>query len=159
MLSLFVTVLVRHDEVGRYGATILTASWNVLMLMVLPMVLDWSERKYFNARFMQLEELAETNPELKAVLDEQCRKLSLPGLRLAAVDTVDTETFTYGLWRQNPRLVVPSAWLQAPDQSVIVPSIEMQLSRFAKRDVSIVFFAFFILQVSLEQVLLHFVHL
>jgi hypothetical protein len=158
MLALFVTVLVRQDEVGRYGATILTASWNVLMLMVLPMVLDWSERKYFNARFLQLEELAETNPELKAILDEQCRKLSLPGLRLAAVDTVDTETFTYGLWRQNPRLVVPSAWLQTVDQSQIIPSIEIQLSRFAKRDVSLVFLGFFILQVSLEQVLLHFAH-
>lgn len=156
MLSLFVAVLVKQDEVGQNGALILTASWNVLMLMVLPMVLDWSERKYFNARFLQLEELAETNPELKAVLDEQCRKLSLPGLRLAAVDTADGETFTYGLWRQNPRLIVPSAWLSNVDTSQIVPSIEMQLNRFAKRDVTMVFFVFFIVQVVLEQILLHF---
>lgn len=158
MLSLFVTVLVKQDEVGQNGALILTASWNVLMLMVLPMVLDWSERKYFNARFMQLEELAETNPELKAILDEQCQKLSLPGLRLAAVDTADGETFTYGLWRQNPRLIVPAAWLEKVDTSVIVPSIEVQLSRFAKRDVTIVFFVFFIVQVAVEQMMLHFAH-
>lgn len=156
LLSLLLAVLVKEDEVGRYGATILTASWNVLFLMILPMILDWSERKYFNARFLQLEELADTNPQLKAVLDEQCRKLSIPGLRLAAVDTADGETFTYGLWRQNPRLVVPSSWLKSDDQSKIVPSIEVELSRFAKRDVSLVFLGFFILQVALQQVLLHF---
>lgn len=158
MFSLFVTVLVAQNEVGNYGAAILTASWNVLMLMVLPIVLDWSERKYFNAKFMQLEELAETNPELKAILDEQCRKLSLPGLRLAAVDTADSDTFTYGLWRQNPRLVVPAEWLHAQDKSKLLPSIEAQLNRFAKRDVSVIFFAFFVLQVALQQALLHFAH-
>jgi hypothetical protein len=158
MLCLFVTVLVKADEVGRAGATILTASWNVLMLMVLPMVLDWSERKYFNARFLQLEELAETNPELKAILDEQCRKLSIPGLRLAAVDTADGETFTYGLWRQNPRLVVPESWLKSSREQAqqILPSIERQLTRFVTRDVTFVFFAFFLLQVAIEQLLLHF---
>lgn len=159
MLSIFLTVLVKHDEVGRYGAFILTASWNVLLLMILPMILDWSERKYFNARFMQLEELADENPQLKAVLDEQCRKLSLPGLRLAAVDTADGETFTYGLWRQNPRLVVPSSWLTSIDQSKIVPSIEFELSRFAKRDVSLVFLGFFVAQVALQQLLLSFARL
>lgn len=159
LLSVFISVLVKHDEVGRYGATILTASWNVLFLMTLPMILDWSERKYFNARFMQLEEVAQENPQLKAVLDEQCQKLSLPGLRLAAVDSADGETFIYGLWRQNPRLVVPSSWLKSHDQSQILPSIEVELNRFAKRDVSIVFFGFFILQVAIQWVLLHFARL
>jgi len=156
MLSLLTVVLVKHDEIGHSGATILTASWNVLFLMVLPMILDWSERKYFNARFVQLEELAQENPELKAVLEEQCRKLSLPGLRLAAVDTADGESFTYGLWRQNPRLVVPLSWLKTYDQSKILPSIERQLNRFAKRDVSFVFLAFFVVQVALQNLLLHF---
>jgi hypothetical protein len=159
LLSVFIAVLVKHEEVGYYGATILTASWNVLLLMILPMVLDWSERKYFNARFVQLEELAEENPELKAVLETQCKKLALPGLRLAAVDTADGETFTYGLWRQNPRLVVPKSWLQSYDQATFLPSIEVELSRFAKRDVSLTFLGFFIFQVTLQQLMLHFARL
>jgi hypothetical protein len=53
-------------------------------------------------------------------------------------------------------LVVPTAWLSNGDTSQIVPSIEVQLSRFAKRDVTTVFFVFFVVQVALEQALLHF---
>lgn len=119
--------------------------------------MDWSERKYCKARFVQLEELAGTNPELKAVLDAQCEKLSLPGLRLALVESAGSEAFTYGLWRQNPRLVMPASWLSSPEQSNIIPSIEVELNRFANRDVSIVFLCFGALQIALQFLLLTYV--
>src|SRR5262249_43697341 len=138
-------------ELSLNSTAILALCFNVLMIMVLPLVLDWSERKYFKARFVQLEELAQTNPQLKAALDEQCRKLSLPGLRLAAVDMPVSETFSYGLWRHNPRLVVPASWLQdSAAESTIMPSIEVELNRFAKRDVSFLFLCFWIAEVALQ---------
>jgi hypothetical protein len=145
-------LLMRAGELGGHDAAILTLCWNTLFLMVSPIILDWSERKYFKARFVQLEELAATNPELKAALDEQCAKLHLPGLRLATVDTASTETFTYGLWRQNPRLVVPSSWLNSSssEERNILPSIEGELSRFASRDLSLVFLLFAIAQFAVQ---------
>lgn len=147
-------LMLRANELNAHDAAILTLCWNVLFVMISPLVIDWSERKYFKARFVQLEELAETNPELKAVLDEQCRKLSLPGLRLAAVDTATAEPFSYGLWRQNPRLIVPASWLKPeskPEATNIIPTIETELSRFASRDVSVVFLVFAILQFGIQQ--------
>jgi hypothetical protein len=146
---------VQRGELTLNSAGILTLCFNCVLLMILPLVLDWSERKYFKARFVALEELAQTNPQLKAALDEQCEKLSLPGLRLAAVDMPGGEMLAYGLWRQNPRLVVPSDWLQNT-QDTVVPSIEVELNRFAKRDVSFVFLAFCLVQVAAQFCLLHY---
>jgi hypothetical protein len=156
-LSVPMVMLMRAGEFTGHDAAILTLCWNTLFLMISPLLVDWSERKYFKARFVQLEELAATNPELKAALDEQCRKLHLPGLRLAAVDTPGTETFTYGLWRQNPRLVVPSSWLNAAEtaEKNILPSIEGELNRFASRDLSLVFLAFAVVQFGAQQIALN----
>jgi hypothetical protein len=151
----FLGVLVHEAQLGFKGAAVLTLCINVLLLMILPLVIDWSERKYFKARFVQLEELAETNPQLKALLDERCRRLALPGLRLAAVDTQGSELLIYGVWRQNPRLVLPARWLtDASAEQNIIPSIELQLNRFVKRDLTFLFFAFCAVQVVLEYLII-----
>jgi hypothetical protein len=158
LASLPLALMVHEKELSLNSSAVLTLSLNCFFLMILPLVLDWSERKYFKARFVQLEELAQTNPELKAILDQQCQKWSLPGLRLAAVDMPVGETFTYGLWRQNPRLVVPESWLRAAAPTgEIIPSIEIELSRFAKRDVTFVYLGFCAVQVLLQFCLLQFV--
>jgi hypothetical protein len=158
LASLPLALWVHEKELSLNASAVLTLSLNVLLLMILPLVLDWSEHKYFKARFVQLEELSQSNPELKAILDEQCHKLSLPGLRLAAVDMPVGETFTYGFWRQNPRLVVPESWLHKPASTgEILPSIEIELTRFAKRDVTFVYLAFCAVQVVAQYALGYFV--
>lgn len=138
---------VKEHEVGANGAAFMTLCWNCLFVMILPLVMDWAERRYFKARFVALEEIAETNPELASVIAEQCKKLSIPGLRFAVVDTASDETFSYGLWRTNPRLVVPGRVLD--DKNRIIPSVEAELSRFASQDHTIVFLLFTVLQVVL----------
>lgn len=153
--SVPLVMLIPSKELSLNSTAILTLCLNALLVMLLPLVLDWSERKYFKARFVQLEELAQTNPRLKAALDEQCRKLSLPGLRLATVEMAFSEAFTYGLFSDNPRLVVPASWLQAAEpDTTIMPSIEVELTRFAKRDVSLLFGLFWIIEVGVQFLLL-----
>lgn len=114
--GLLFTIPVAHavqmHDLGARGAAILTLCWNVLFIMVLPLVMDWAESRYFKARFVQLEEVAKDNPELAAVIAEQCKKLSIPGFRFAVVDTTSDELFSYGLWRSNPRLVLPGSFLK-----------------------------------------------
>lgn len=154
-LSLPIAMFIRSQELSGNSAIILTFCWNTLLLLILPLVLDWSEHKYFKARFLLLEELSETNPELKMALEEQCRKLALPGLRLALVDSQVSESFAYGLWRQNPRLVVPASWLASTsDPAKICPSLEVELARFARRDLTLLFAAFAVGQVIIQQILL-----
>ena len=138
---------VQVHEVGARGGAIMTLCWNVLFVMLLPLVMDWGERRYFKARFIALEEVAETNPELANVITEQCRKLSIPGLRFAVVDSNADELFSYGLWRTNPRLVVPGSYLSQPAETTVVPSVEAELSRFASQDHTFVFLLFTIVQV------------
>ncbi len=142
------------NELSADSTLMLTLCLNVLLLMLSPIVLDWSERKYFKARFVQLQELAEMNPELKTLLEAQCEKLSLAGLRLAAVETANTETSIYGLFRQNPRLVVPTSWLSSGVPANVIPTIEGQLNRFATRDFSFYFLGFAVLQIGLQQIAL-----
>jgi hypothetical protein len=117
--------------------------------MILPLVMDWAERRYFKVRFMALEEVAKTNPELASVISEQCKRLAIPGLRFAVVDTPSTELFSYGLWRHNPRLVVPGAFLAGDSKTTMIPSVEAELSRFANQDHTFVFLLFTITQVIL----------
>jgi hypothetical protein len=159
LVSVPLANLVHVHELTQNAAAILTLCLNVLLLLVSPLVLDWSERKYFKARFVQLEELAQTNPELKAILEQKCEQLSLPGLRLAAVESASSESFVYGLWKHNPRLVVPASWLQPnPEESArIVPSIEVELNKFAKRDVSFIFLLFVAVQVAMQYALVNLV--
>ena len=57
------------DDVGIRGAALSILSINVLFIMIMPMVMDYFESRYFKARFIALEELAQDNPDLKAVLD------------------------------------------------------------------------------------------
>lgn len=146
---------VRGKELELNASVVLILCLNVLLIMILPLVLDFSERRYFKARFLKLEELAQTNPQLKSVIEEQCQKLSLPGLRVAAVETNATEMLIYGLWHQNPRLVLPASWLQPSSaQNNVLPSIEIELNRFAKREVSFLFLGFFLVQAALQIALL-----
>lgn len=156
LLTLPVAHWVQTQELGGRGAAGMTLCWNVLFIMLLPLVMDWGERRYFKARFLALEEVAETNPELATVIKEQCQKLNLPNLRFAVVDTTD-EMFSYGLWRNNPRLVVSDKFL-AEDKSKIIPSIEAELTRFTSQDHTFVFLAFTIVQLMLLQMLIAFVH-
>ncbi len=153
-MSAWMVTLVRVGEIDGHGAAVLALSWNVFFLLILPLLLDWSECTYFNARFMQLEELAESNPDLKAMLEEHCKTLSIDGLRLAAVDAANADLFSYGFLRQSPRLMVPASWLTGNGDKLSFPSIEHELHRMAKANLSGAFVVFAMLDVIVEQVLL-----
>ena len=122
-------------------------------MLILPLVLDWSEQKYLKARFVQLEELARDNPELKLYLDQQCEKMALAKIRVAVVDSPVEETFSYGLLRYNPRLIMSTSMLSDAEKARVIPSIEHELNRFAKQEVSLYFLGFTAIQIVLQQVI------
>lgn len=151
-------IWVRSDELGVRGAAILILSLNILFVMVLPLVMDWAESKYFKARFVALEELAKDDPELAVLLSSQCEKLSLPGLKLAVVSQNGEEmfeTFSYGLWRNNPRLFLTDK-LISREKTEIAPSIEAELTRFANQDHTLVFLLFAGMEVMAQNLLVYF---
>lgn len=153
LLTLLTSFLLRLGYIEFTAAFVLPACWNVLFLLVLPLVLDWSEQKYLKARFMQIEELAQENPELKTYLDMQCQKLSVSQIRLAVVESNGEETVSYGLFGSNPRLIVPKSLLSLEEKSKIIPSIESELNKFARHELSFYFLGFTIAQIFLQQVL------
>lgn len=147
------TVLtLKRGDIGPNAALILPVCWNVLFMLILPLVLDWSEQKYLKARFLQIEEVAKDNPELKACLDQQCEKLSVSSIRLAVVDSSGEETFSYGFMRYNPRVIVSKEILSMEEKSKIIPSIENELNRFARQEVSLYFLAFLFAQLAIQQI-------
>jgi len=154
MLTVLLSHWVATKDVGPRGAAIMTACLNVLLIMLLPLVLDWAERKYFKARFIMLEEVARTNPELASILQSQCQRLAIPNLRLAIVQSASKELFSYGMWRNNPRLVVSDSFLDVDQVNRMVPSIEAELTRFANQDMPLIFLMFGIVQEILLLVLL-----
>ncbi len=158
LFTIPVAQAVQQSELGARGAAILTLCWNVLFIMVLPLVMDWAESRYFKARFMQLEEVAKENPELAAVITEQCEKLSIPGFRFAVVETNSEDIFSYGLWRSNPRMVLPTSFLTTEQKSRTIPSIEAELTKFASQDHTFVFLVFTVLQVMLQHLLIAYAH-
>lgn len=152
LLTALTVTMLKQGEIGPGAAFILPVCWNVLFMLILPLVLDWSEQKYLNARFLQLEDLAQDNPELKAYLDQQCQRLSLSNIRLAVVETAAEEPFSYGLLRYNPRIILPSKLLSLEEKSKIIPSIEVALSRFARQEISLYFLAFVFMQLAAQQI-------
>jgi hypothetical protein len=142
------------QEVGARGAALMTLSWNVLFIMILPLVLDWSERRHCKVRFLELEEIANANPELANAISEQCAKMQIHKLRLAVAAQPTDELFSYGLWGYNPRLILPDNLLASRERTVIIPSIEAELTRFASQDVTIVFLLFTILQIVFQQIII-----
>jgi hypothetical protein len=154
VLSFLLAHLVKSNEIGVRGAAVLNLTINVFFIMILPMVLDWAESRYFKARFLLLEELAATNPEVAAVLREQCSRLAILNLRLAIVHSSDLELFSYGLWRTNPRLIVSDSFLSLAEQARVIPSIEAELVRFATQDKTMIFLMFAALQEILQLFLL-----
>jgi hypothetical protein len=151
-LSLPVAFFLNIDEVGARGAALMTLSWNVLFIMILPLVLDWSERRHCKVRFLELEEIANANPELADAISEQCLKMQIPKLRLAVASQPSDELFSYGLWGYNPRLILPDNLLESRERTVIIPSIEAELTRFASQDNTIVFLLFTIIQIVFQQI-------
>ncbi|HEY9680902.1 MAG TPA: hypothetical protein V6C86_04905 [Oculatellaceae cyanobacterium] len=149
--------LVQTTEVGARGAAIMTLSWNVLFVMLLPIIMDIGERMYYKARFVQLEEIAANNPELAAVIEDRCKSLHIAGCRFAVIDSVDTEVFSYGLWRNNPRLVVPELLL-TNEQTNVIPSIEKELLRFSRTEPTLIFLGFAVAQIALQHMLMFFLH-
>jgi hypothetical protein len=151
-LTALTVMLLNRGDIGLGAAFLLTVSWNVLFMLILPLVLDWSEQKYLHARFLQLEEVARDNPELKTCLELQCRKLAVSSIRLAVVDSAGEETFSYGLLRYNPRVIVPSSMMERQEKSQVIPSIENELGRFARQETSLYFLAFTFAQIALQQI-------
>lgn len=152
LLTVLTAYLLTINELGARGAALMTLCWNVLFVLILPLVLDWSERKHFKARFIKLEEVAASNPELAAALSDQCEKLSLPKLRLAVVDAPGEEVFGYGLWGSNPRLVVTGAVLNEHEQAHVLPSIEAVLTGVKTQDHTMVFVLFSVFQIVLQHI-------
>ncbi|MBY0548913.1 MAG: hypothetical protein K2W95_16700 [Candidatus Obscuribacterales bacterium] len=146
LFSAAVAYMASVGEIETQAGAVLPLCWNVLFMLILPLVLDWSEQKYLKARFLEIEDLARENPELKAYLDKQCQRLHVETIKLAVVDSPVSEPFSYGLWRYNPRLIVPSSTLSAEDVTKAIPSIEVELSRFARQGVTLSFFTFTIVQ-------------
>jgi len=136
------------------GAAIITLSLNVLLIMILPLVLDWAESRYFKARFLGLAEIAKTNPDLASNLEEQCKRLAISKLRLAIVESPSDVLFSYGLWRLNPRLVLSDSMLNEEDQVRMLPSVEAELARFASQDRTLVFLMFTVVEEIFQIVLL-----
>lgn len=155
LFSVVVAYLAKTGEIETHAGAVLPLCWNTLFMLILPLVLDWSEQKYLKARFLELEELARDNPELKAYLDQQCEKLQVESIRLAVVDAPVDEPFSYGLWRYNPRLIVPRSALSAEETARAIPSIELELSRFARQSVTLTFVTFTVLQVLAQYLLQH----
>jgi len=141
-------------EIGFRAGAIITLSLNVLFTLLLPLVLDWAESHYFKARFLGLEEIAKTNPDLAASLEDQCKRLDIPKLRLAIVESKSDELFSYGLWRINPRLVLSQSLLAKENQIRMLPSVEAELARFASQDRTLVFLMFTVVQEILQLILL-----
>lgn len=152
-LTIFVARWVTVGEIGARGSAIVTLCWNVLFVMLLPLVLDWAERRYCKARFVELEEIAKSNPELALMISEHCKKLALPGLKLAVIDTASSELFSYGLWRSNPRLIIPNSLLNQ-ERTEVLPSIEAELAKVAHQDHTLVFLIFTALQCIIQQLLI-----
>ncbi|MBX9725390.1 MAG: hypothetical protein K2X81_28595 [Candidatus Obscuribacterales bacterium] len=152
LFTALTVLLLKRAEIGMGAAFILPMCWNVLLMLVLPVVLDWSEQKYLNARFLQLEDVARDNPELKLYLDQQCQKRAVTNIKLAVVDSNGEETFSYGMMRYNPRVILPSSMLSTDDKSRVIPSIENELDRFARQEISLYFFAFTFIQIALQQI-------
>lgn len=153
VLTTALSLALKHSVIELNAALILPLCWNVLLMLILPLVLDWSEQKYLKARFMQLEELAENNPELKTYLEAQCQKMALDKIKVAVVDSPVPETFSYGLLRYNPRLIVSSSVLNDEEKAKAIPSIELELNRFAKQEISFYFLAFTVLQIVIQQLI------
>jgi Zn-dependent protease with chaperone function len=145
-------------EVGVRGSAIMILTWNILFVMLLPMVMDYSERKYFKARFVQLEEIAASNPELAKIINERCKTLHIGSCRFAVIDSPQTEIFSYGVWGRNPRLVVPNSLLADAQEPQVIPSIERELTRFSRREPTIIFLGFAVLQFGLLHLLAMVVH-
>lgn len=143
----------KAEELNAFSAATLALCWNVLFVMVLPLILDWSERTYFKARFLKLEELSQTHPEMASVLSEQCEKLALPGLKMAVIDTPGDELFSYGLWGISPRLIMSDSLLKSEDAELI-PSIEHELERFSRQDHTLLFLFFTAVQIMFAQVVM-----
>lgn len=151
LLALAAAFFLRKGDLELPAALILPLFWNVLLMLILPLVLDWSERKYFKARFICLEELAKTNPELKSYLETQCEKHAVSELRLALLDSSTVEPCSYGLWRYNPRLIVSQSILLPEQAAKIMPGIEMELNKFARQEISFLFVVFTVIQIVIQQ--------
>jgi Zn-dependent protease with chaperone function len=153
LLTAATSVLLKNSIIELNAALILPLCWNVLFMLILPLVLDWSEQKYLKARFLQLEELAQDNPELKNYLEQQCEKMALAKIKVAVIDSPVEETFSYGLLRYNPRLIVSRSMLSDAEKAKAIPSIESELNKFAKQEISLYFIGFTVLQIIVQQLI------
>jgi hypothetical protein len=154
LFSAAVAHMTQVGEIELHSGAVLPLCWNVFFMLILPLVLDWSEQKYLKARFLGLEEVAQGNPELKAYLDSQCEKLRVESIRVGVIDAPVEEPFSYGLWRYNPRLIVPKSILSSEETARAIPSIELELSKFARQNVTLSFFTFTIVQILAQYCLL-----
>lgn len=153
-LLLPVSFAVKINEVGMGGAFAVVLCFNVLCFLLLPLIMDWTERVYFKARFLALEEVAKESPQLAKAVSEQCEQLSIASVKFAVVDVhndvskddKNAQLSSYGLWRSNPRLVVPNGLLDPENATNAAPSVLAELNRFSKNNSIPVFAAFAIIQ-------------
>lgn len=155
VMLLPMAVGLKTNDVGMKGAYAVILCFNVLCFLLLPLIMDWTERVYFKARFLALEEVAEKSPQLAKAVSEQCEQLSLNSVKFAVVEVAagdsehefaqDKQLSSYGLWRTNPRVVLTNRLLD-PSNLNAAPSVLAELNRFSKNNSIPVFIAFAAIQ-------------
>ncbi len=153
-LSTATVAWVGDGEITAGGAAVLTLTWNVFFLMVLPLVLDWSQRKYFKARALDMKQLSSEHPEIAQAISQECERHSLPGLKMAVVDSVNDEIFSYGLPGVRPRIIISNGMLESAQERMIIPSIEEEIERSARHDQTTIFLLFAAIQIVGQQALI-----
>lgn len=158
VLILPVAFALKINEVGIGGAFAVVLCFNALCFLLLPLIMDWTERVYFKARFLALEELAQESPQLAKAVSEQCQQLSLASVKFAVVEVnqseheqdkdiqISNQLSSYGLWRSNPRVVVPNRLLDPENAINAAPSVLAELNRFSKNNSIPVFVSFAVMQ-------------
>ncbi|MBP7862876.1 hypothetical protein KA183_14415 [bacterium] len=166
VMLLPMTIGLKTNDVGMKGAYAVILCFNVLCFLLLPLIMDWTERVYFKARFLALEEVAEKSPQLAKAVSEQCEQLSLNSVKFAVVEVAHGEPeqelgsheklTSYGLWRSNPRVVLTNRLLD-PSNLNAAPSVLAELNRFSKNNTIPVFMGFAAIQSILLYVVKTFV--
>jgi Zn-dependent protease with chaperone function len=151
-LSAMLAHLESTKAVGILGGAVLTTCWNVFFLMILPLVQDWAQHNYCRARFIPLEEVKTTNPQLANILQNLSKRFSLGNLKLAIADVKADAPLSYGLLGSNPRLIVPQQMLDNLT-TTSEESLEDELYHLTQQDHTLMFFMFTALQIIVQQAL------
>ncbi len=128
----------------------LTIIINFILWLISPYLTDFFNKKFYQAKFLSKEEVAQNYPDVYQVVNEVANQYQFPFPKIGIIPDKNPTAFTYGSARFNSRIILTEGIFHFLQPSEIRAVVAHELGHIVNRDFVVMIIASTLIQILYE---------